>query len=100
MLSDKVVKKGYVVLFMDTPEANRIIERWTDQELPHRYFVSTDWVKACKAQNRLLCQVFVDNGVRVKMHIHSTIANFTSREELTRKIKVSTTTYRFTPLSI
>ena len=82
------MRKGYIVLFMDTPEAKRIIERWTDPEHPQRYFVSGDWVRECKARNRLLYQVFVDNGVRVKMHVHNAIANVVSRERLERTIRV------------
>ncbi len=46
------------------------------------------YVEACKIAGMLLKQIFVENGVPIKMHVHPSIANVNARSALGQRIMV------------
>jgi hypothetical protein len=59
------------------------------QDRPQRHFVPYTYVEACKIAGMQLKQIFVENGLPVKMHIHPSIANINARTTLSQRIMVS-----------
>ncbi|THH03002.1 hypothetical protein EW145_g6613 [Phellinidium pouzarii] len=85
-IETKVPIRGYVIIQPGTPEAERLSILWQVEERPYRYFLPYTWVNACKERGRLLSQVFVEKACPVKFHIHKSIANMKTREELCETI--------------
>ena len=81
--------RGYIVFQPDTVEAQRLIETWRNEDRPQRYFVPFSWINTCREKRQFLHQVFVENGLPVKIHIHRSIANLNSRGDFTETIMVS-----------
>ena len=85
----KVPRRGYVLVNLNTPEEERLRLCWTAADRPERYFVPHTFVDACKVANMLLKQIFIEDGVPISMHIHSSIANPNARAALSHRIIVS-----------
>lgn len=85
----KVPRQGYILIQPGTPEAERLRLCWSSLDRPDRHFVPYTYVEACKVAGMLLKQIFVENGVPIKMHIHSMIANPNARTALAQRIMVS-----------
>lgn len=82
-------RQGYVLTQPGTPEEERLRLCWTSPDRPERHFVPYTYVEACKIAGMLLKQIFVGNGVPIKMHIHPSIANVNARAALSQRIMVS-----------
>ena len=85
---EKVPIRGYVVIKPDTPEAARLIAVWQDNERPQRYFVPVSWIDICRARGKILPRIFVENARAVKIHLHKSIANLNTRDQLADLILV------------
>lgn len=82
-------RQGYVLTHPGTPEEERLRLCWISLDRPERHFVPYTYVEACKIAGMLLKQIFVENGVPIKMHIHPSIANVNARAALSQRIMVS-----------
>ncbi|KAL5535307.1 hypothetical protein ACEPAF_3401 [Sanghuangporus sanghuang] len=88
LLVEKVPIRGYVVISPGTPEADRLEAEWRVGDRPHRYFVPCSWIQACLECGRLITQVFIKDTYPVRIHIHRSIANVVSRQELADRISL------------
>ncbi|KAL5495489.1 DLD2 [Sanghuangporus weigelae] len=88
LLVEKVPIRGYVVISPGTPEADRLEAEWRVEDRPHRYFVPCSWIQACLECGSLIPQVFIKDKYPVRIHIHRSIANVVSRQELADKISL------------
>ncbi|KAK2461798.1 hypothetical protein APHAL10511_006261 [Amanita phalloides] len=82
----KVPRQGYILVQPGTPEEERLRLCWTSPDRPERHFVPYTYVDACKIAGMLLKQIFVENGIPIKMHIHPSIANVNARNALSHRI--------------
>ncbi|KAG1826127.1 uncharacterized protein BJ212DRAFT_1318173 [Suillus subaureus] len=82
----KVPRQGYVLVQPGTAEEERLRLCWMAQDRPQRHFVPYTYVEACKIAGMQLKQIFVENGLPVKMHIHPSIANINARTTLSQRI--------------
>lgn len=87
----KVPRQGYILVQPGTAEEERLRLCWTSGDRPERHFVPYTYVEACKIAGMLLKQIFVHEGLPIKMHIHPSIANVNARTALSHRIMVSTT---------
>jgi hypothetical protein len=85
----KVPRQGYVLVQPGTAEEERLRLCWTSSDRPERHFVPYTYVEACKIAGMLLKQIFVHEGLPIKMHIHPSIANVNARTALSHRIMVS-----------
>ncbi|RDB29518.1 hypothetical protein Hypma_015362 [Hypsizygus marmoreus] len=82
----KVPRQGYILVQPGTAEEERLRLCWTSPDRPDRHFVPYTYVEACKIAGMLLKQIFVEDGVPIGMHIHSSIANINARSALSQRI--------------
>nr|GAT47855.1 predicted protein [Mycena chlorophos] len=82
----KVPRAGFILINPNTPEEERLRLCWMSPDRPERYFVPYTFVDACKVANMLLKQIFLEEGVPIPMHIHSSIANPNARSALSQRI--------------
>ncbi|KAF9240933.1 hypothetical protein BU15DRAFT_87494 [Melanogaster broomeanus] len=82
----KVPRQGYILVQSGTAEEERLRLCWTSLDRPERHFVPYTYVDACKIAGMLLKQIFAENGVPIKMHIHPSIANVNARAALSQRI--------------
>ncbi|KAF7320262.1 Myb-DNA-bind-2 domain-containing protein [Mycena kentingensis (nom. inval.)] len=82
----KVPRAGYIIVKPNTPEEERLRLCWTSSDRPDRFFVPYTFIDACKTAGKLLKQIFLQNGVPIPMHIHSSIANLNVRQLLSQRI--------------
>jgi hypothetical protein len=87
-----VPRQGYILVQPGTAEEERLRLCWTSTDRPERHFVPYTYVEACKIAGMLLKQIFVHEGLPIKMHIHPSIANVNARTALSHRIMVSTIT--------
>jgi len=85
----KVPRQGYILVQPGTAEGERLRLCWTTPDRPERHFVPYTYVEACKIAGMQLKQIFVENGMPIKMHIHPSIANINARATLSQRIMVS-----------
>jgi hypothetical protein len=88
-----VPRQGYILVQPGTAEEERLRLCWTSAERPERHFVPYTYVEACKIAGMLLKQIFVHDGLPIKMHIHPSIANVNARTALSHRIMVSPIDY-------
>ncbi|EJD04188.1 uncharacterized protein FOMMEDRAFT_82819, partial [Fomitiporia mediterranea MF3/22] len=88
IIAEKVPIRGYVIVLPGTAEAERLQTEWRDEARPHRFFVATSWVQACKETRRLIPQVFTRDGYPIKIHVHKSISNVPTRNALFEKISL------------
>ncbi|KAG1755122.1 uncharacterized protein EDB91DRAFT_1277214 [Suillus paluster] len=82
----KVPRQGYVLVQPGTAEEERLRLCWMMPDRPERHFVPYTYVEACKIAGMQLKQIFVENGLPIKMHIHPSIANINARTTLSQRI--------------
>ncbi|KIM85362.1 hypothetical protein PILCRDRAFT_778079 [Piloderma croceum F 1598] len=82
----KVPRQGYILVQPGTAEEERLRLCWTSADRPERHFVPYTYVEACKIAGMLLKQIFVHDGLPIKMHIHPSIANVNARTALSHRI--------------
>ncbi|KAG0709028.1 hypothetical protein DFH29DRAFT_890225 [Suillus ampliporus] len=82
----KVPRQGYVLVQPGTAEEERLRLCWMVADRPERHFVPYTYVEACKIAGMQLKQIFVENGMPIKMHIHPSIANINARTTLSQRI--------------
>lgn len=87
-VEQKVPRQGYILVQPGTAEEERLRLCWTSPDRPDRHFVPYTYVEACKIAGMLLKQIFVENGLPMCMHIHSSIANVNARSALSQRIMV------------
>lgn len=85
----KVPRQGYILVQPGTTEEERLRLCWMAPDRPERHFVPYTYVQACKIAGMQLKQIFVENGLPIKMHIHPSIANINARAILSERIMVS-----------
>ncbi|KAF9229472.1 hypothetical protein BS17DRAFT_771511 [Gyrodon lividus] len=85
-VESKVPRQGYILVQPGTAEEERLRLCWTSPDRPERHFVPYTYVEACKIAGMLLKQIFVENGIPIKMHIHPSIANVNARAALSQRI--------------
>src|SRR5882762_9797865 len=85
----KVPRQGYILVQPGTAEEERLRLCWTSPDRPDRHFVPYTYVEACKIAGMLLKQIFVHDGLPIKMHIHPSIANVNARTALSHRIMAS-----------
>ncbi|KAJ6509341.1 hypothetical protein C8R47DRAFT_1098372 [Mycena vitilis] len=85
-VESKVPRQGYILVEYGSSEEGRLRSCWTSAERPERYFVPYTFVEACKIAGTLLKQIFLENGLPIPMHIHSSIANPNARSALSQRI--------------
>lgn len=88
-VESKVPRQGYILVQPGTVEEERLRLCWTSPDRPDRHFVPYTYVEACKISGMLLKQIFVQDGIAIKMHIHPSIANINARSALSHRIMVS-----------
>lgn len=84
----KVPRQGFILIRPHTGEAERLVLCWDSPDRPERHIVPYTYVEACKIAGMLLKQIFVENGVPIKFHIDSSIANINARAALSARIMV------------
>ncbi|KAF9480076.1 hypothetical protein BDN70DRAFT_878123 [Pholiota conissans] len=82
----KVPRQGYILVQPGTAEEERLRLCWTSADRPERHFVPYTYVEACKLWGKLLKQIFLENGIPIPMHIHSSITNPIARSALFSRI--------------
>ncbi|KAJ7655013.1 hypothetical protein DFH06DRAFT_993182 [Mycena polygramma] len=85
-VESKVPRQGFILVDYGSTEEGRLRSCWTSAERPERYFVPYTFVEACKIAGTLLKQIFLENGLPIPMHIHSSIANPNARSALSQRI--------------
>ncbi|TCD66382.1 hypothetical protein EIP91_001431 [Steccherinum ochraceum] len=85
-VESKVPRAGYVLIQPGTTEEERLRLCWATQDRPDRYFVPYTYVDACKISGMLLKQIFIEDGLPIRMHIDSSIANVNARATLSARI--------------
>ncbi|EDR15052.1 uncharacterized protein LACBIDRAFT_300808 [Laccaria bicolor S238N-H82] len=85
-VESKVPRQGYILVQPGTNEEERLRLCWTSADRPDRHFVPYTYVDACKIAGMLLKQIFVENGMPIRMHIHPSIANVNARSALSSRI--------------
>lgn len=81
-------RAGYVLIQPGTAEEERLRLCWSIPDRPERFFVPYTYVEACKIHGMLLKQIFVHEGLPIRMHIDSSIANVNVRATLSARIMV------------
>jgi len=95
----KVPRQGYLLVQPGTAEEERLRMCWMAADRPERHFVPYTYVEACKIAGMQLMQIFVENGLPIKMHIHPSIANINARTTLSQRIMVSVVELAFSIVS-
>ncbi|KZV71277.1 hypothetical protein PENSPDRAFT_650757 [Peniophora sp. CONT] len=86
-VEDKIPRSGFVLIAPGSEEGNRLIECWNKpEERPDRFFVPFTYVQACRAEGRLLRQIFLVAHRRLKFYIHPDIANVHTRDIIRSQI--------------
>ncbi|TRM65764.1 hypothetical protein BD626DRAFT_627782 [Schizophyllum amplum] len=85
----KVPIAGYVLTAPGTEEDQRLRYCWKRPERPERYFVPHTFVDACKTANKLVPQLFLEQGEPMPFHLHSSILNVNMREVIAERIRHS-----------
>ncbi|VDB99720.1 unnamed protein product [Peniophora sp. CBMAI 1063] len=86
-VEDKIPRAGFVLINPGTEEANRLRDCWNKpDERPERFFVPFTYIQACRAEGRLLRQIFLVAHRPLKFFVHPDIANVHTRDIIRSQI--------------
>ena len=87
-MTEKVPTSGYILVEVDTPESNRLRQKWITKDRPSRFMVPYSFVRTCIRRERIIPQLFISTGDPLAFFIHESVSNATGRDKAKERILV------------